>query len=108
VTGWPRDLVDPAHPEFPEQVESWLFDRSPPEWRTSVLRGNPRALAWALSHHVAGAQEGARRAYRESRIRFEDPALSEVQRALESYGAELLSLAREVAQVQRALEQRET
>jgi hypothetical protein len=101
---WPRDLVDAAHPDFLEHAERWLLDRSPPEWRNSKLRGSADALAWAVSHHIDGAQEGARRAYREARTRFEEPLLARVQAALESYGAHLLTVKRELAQVRRALE----
>ncbi|MBM3668801.1 MAG: hypothetical protein FJW97_02120 [Actinobacteria bacterium] len=105
---WPRDLVDAGHPEFLEHAERWLLDRSPPEWRTSTLRGDVPALAWAVTHHIEGARAGARQAYREARPRFQEPLLTRVHTALESYGAHLLTVEREVAQVRRALDRRST
>lgn len=106
--GWPRDLVGPEHPDFLAHAQRWLLDRSPPEWRTSSLRGDVPSLAWAVAHYVDGAQEGARRAYREARTRFQEPLLTQVHSSLESYGAQLITVAREVDEVRRALERRAT
>lgn len=108
TAGWPRDLVPHTHPDFAAAASAWLLDRSPPEWRTSPLREDPVALAWAVGHYVAGAQEGTRRAYREARVRLDPADVIRVQAALEAYGAHLLTVAREVALVHRALERAAT
>jgi len=108
TVGWPRDLIPPTHPDFPNVARAWLLDRSPPEWRTSPLREDPPALAWALEHYVSGAQEGTRRAYREARVHFDAPDVARVQAALEAYGAHLLTVSREVALVRRALDRSAT
>lgn len=106
---WPRDLAPASHPEFVLQARAWLLDRCPPEWRTSPIREDASALAWACSHYISGVQEAMRRAYRESRMEFDDAAtLSAVHAALESYGAHLVTVAREVGLVQRALAGRAT
>lgn len=109
TAGWPRDLAPADHPDFTQQAEKWLLDRCPPEWRTSPLRDDVLGLAWACAHYVGGVQEGIRRAYREARARFPDAAsVASTQAGLEAYGAHLVSVAREVALVQRALERRAT
>jgi len=109
TAGWPRGLPHPEHPEFEAAVRAWLLDRCPPEWRTAGFRGDTEALAWACAHYVSGVQEATRRAYRETRARFEDPdVVARVQASLEAYGAHLVTTAREITLVRRALERKPT
>ncbi|CAB4931013.1 MAG: hypothetical protein F2840_01245 [Actinobacteria bacterium] len=98
--GWPRGLPPGGTPEFDERVVGWLLDQGPADLRTSELRHLPLALATYLEHHIDGCLEGARRAYGQARTDLGSamPAdeLARAQRALESEGARLLQVQREV------------
>lgn len=108
VPGWPRDLPASHTSEFHEQVCGWLLDRAPGDLRGSTIRQFPLALANLVVQVVAGELEGVRRAYATARIDLRnslDPdQIAKVQSALESEGARLLGVQREVALVRQALQ----
>lgn len=104
--GWPVDLPEPEDPEFPGAAVKWLLERGDPAWRRSPLSAHPTALAYRARCDVRARIEGARSAYGAARRELTDlPAevLSEILAALESEGADLLALEREVGLIEEAL-----
>ena len=109
-TGWPRDLPPPGTVEFDEKVVVWLLDRGPADLRLSPIRHFPVALARYVARIVDASLDGTRGAYASARVELGDhltPAeLTTVQAALESEGARLLQIQREVSLVEDVLQQR--
>jgi hypothetical protein len=107
-TGWPRDLPPPATEEFHAKVTGWLLDQGPADLRLSPIRQFPVALARLIAHLVDAQLEGTRRAYANARVELEDALdaaqISSVQAAMEAEGARLLSLQRQIALVEEALQ----
>ena len=105
--GWPRGLVPASHEEFPERAVSWLLDQGPAELRQSALRSYPAALCAYVQAYVAGALEGVRKAYGQSRTDLAEllqPAeLEIVLQAMAAEGARLVALQRELDLVSEAL-----
>ena len=86
----------------------WLLDLCPPEYRRyEVLRRHPLVLARFAAWHIAGAREAARRGLERIRTdltEFVPPeTVSAAVAAMEREGARLISVAREVDLVERAL-----
>ena len=105
--GWPHDLPPPGTEEFEAAVASWLLDRGPADLRTSPLRHQPIALAWAVSHHVDATLTGVRAAYASARTGLGEylsaDQVATVQTALEAEGARALQAQRETSLVSDAL-----
>ncbi len=105
--GWPRDLPPPGTAEFDEKVVGWLLDRGPADLRLSPLRHFPVALARFVARMVDASLDGTRGAYASARVELGEhltpDELSTVQSALESEGARLLQIRREVALVEDVL-----
>ena len=108
--GWPRDLPPPRTVEFDEKVVGWLLDRGPADLRLSPLRHFPIALARLVSRLVESGLEGTRGAYASARSELGEyltpDELTSVQSALESEGARLLQIQREVTLVEDVLRRR--
>ncbi len=106
--GWPRDLAPPGTDEFTADVTSWLLDRGPADLRTSPVRTLTPALARIVCHHVEACLAGTRRAYARARVELADvlapDQIAVVQSALETEGARLLTVQREVALVDEVLQ----
>jgi hypothetical protein len=105
--GWPRDLPAPSEAEFDARVVGWLLDRSPAGLRSSALTTFPAALCLVVQDVVRGEIDGLRAAYASARVRLatslEPQQVATVLAALESEGAALLQIQREVDAVGRAL-----
>jgi hypothetical protein len=105
--GWPRDLPPPGTAEFDEKVVGWLLDRGPADLRLSPLRHFPVALARLVVRLVDAALDGTRGAYASARVELGEyltpDELTTAQSALESEGARLLQIQREVALVEDVL-----
>lgn len=106
--GWPSRLPDPDDPEFPSAAVAWLLDQGPGEWRALPgLRDCPPALAYRASCEIRGRLDAARSAYSGLRRELGDDVspdrLDAALAALESEGAGLLALEREVDLVAQAL-----
>jgi len=105
--GWPRDLPPPGTAEFDEKVVGWLLDRGPADLRLSPLRHYPVALARLVARLVESSLDGTRGAYASARVELGEyltpSELTAVQSALESEGARLLQIQREVALVEDVL-----
>jgi hypothetical protein len=106
-TGWPRDLPPPGTPEFDAKVVGWLLDRGPADLRLSPIRQQPVALARLVARLVESSLDGTRGAYASARVELGEyltpSELSSVQSALESEGARLLQIQREVTLVEDVL-----
>jgi hypothetical protein len=106
-TGWPRDLPPAGTAEFDENVVAWLLDRGPADLRVSPIRHFPVALARLVSRLVDSSLDGTRGAYASARVELGEhlspDGLATVQAALESEGARLLQIQREVALVEDVL-----
>ena len=107
--GWPARVADPDTDEFPASVTRWLWDvgsieRTP----TSVWARHPRALAFRVACDLEARVQGARAAYARARTVLAEAGLDpeEALRALESEGADLQRLQREVGMVVEALDGR--
>ena len=109
VLGWPRDLPPRGTAEFEAKVAGWLLDRGPADLRQSTIRRHPIALARVVTHVVAGELDGIRAAYASARVELAEfmaaDEVATVQAALESEGARLLTVQRELALVEEALVQ---
>lgn len=109
--GWPASLEEPDHPEFEAAAVRWLLDLGPASWREQALiRERPVVLAFLARHEVDGRLQGARTAYSLARQELAGEAsadvVAELLSVLEAEGAALLSLQREVALVEEALQGR--
>lgn len=105
--GWPRDLPPPGTDEFDGRVVAWLLDRGPADLRLSPIRHHPVALARLIARLVDAGLDGTRGAYASARVELGEylapDEVATVQSALESEGARLLQVRREVALVEDAL-----
>jgi len=105
--GWPRDLPVGGSEEFEDKVAGWLLDRGPADLRQSPLRTLPLALARVVGYVVQGELDGVRNAYASARVDLggllTPDQVAVVQAALESEGARLLHVQREVGLVEEAL-----
>lgn len=106
--GWPDGVADPEADDFVKRAVAWLLDQGPGEWRTvALLREQPLLLAYLTRCDVASRLEGARKAYATARHdvgeEVDPPTLAAFLAALESEGARLLALTREVTLVEEAL-----
>jgi hypothetical protein len=107
-TGWPAGVHPPGTPGFEQTAVSWLLDIVPPDYRMhGVLLRHPVALAGLARHHLAACIEGARQGYRSVRAELgQDLPPSSIAAVLEAYrteGRRLVSTARAVELVSRAL-----
>jgi hypothetical protein len=107
-TGWPAGVHPPGTPGFEQTAVSWLLDVVPPDYRMhGVLLRHPVALAALARHHLAACIEGARQGYRSVRAELgRDLPPSSIAAVLEAYqteGRRLVSTARAVDLVSRAL-----
>lgn len=112
TAGWPRDLPPPGTAQFDARVVGWLLDRGPADLRLSPLRHYPVALARLVVRLVDSSLDGTRGAYASARVELGEylspDELTTVQSALESEGARLLQIQREVALVEDVLRRRGT
>lgn len=105
--GWPRDLPAAGTSAFADRVVDWLLDRGPGELRTSGLRAYPLALATHLGRYAQACLEATRESYARARVELgphlQPEELQAVHQALESEGARLLQVQRELRLVAEAL-----
>ncbi|HUZ36111.1 MAG TPA: hypothetical protein VMV17_07265 [Streptosporangiaceae bacterium] len=106
--GWPTGVHPPGSADFERTAVAWLLDVVPPDYRLyGVLRRHPVALATLARHHLAGCVEGARQGYRTARTELGAtlpvPGLDAVLDAYRSEGSRLVTTARAVDLVERAL-----
>jgi hypothetical protein len=106
--GWPREVLPPGAAGFEESATAWLLDQCPPEYRAHpVFRRHLVVLVRAAAHHVAGAVEGGRAAYRSARTELAGLVPADVvEQALQAYEAEgsrLVSVSRQVGLVEDAV-----
>lgn len=96
-------MVPPDHEDFTGEAVKWLLDQGPADLRTSPLRGFPLALALYLESFTAGALEGSRLGYSQTRTKLEGTLqafdLEIVQQALAAQGARMVALQREISLV---------
>jgi hypothetical protein len=60
---WPHGLVPPDADGWQQEVQSWLLDQCPPDYRLhEVLRRHPVVLARFTRWHVAASIDGHHRA----------------------------------------------
>ncbi|MDQ3424390.1 MAG: hypothetical protein M3510_13685 [Actinomycetota bacterium] len=106
--GWPRPVVPAGVHGWEDSATAWLFDVSPPEFRSyPVLRRHPVVLVrFALTHAEAGLQ-ASRSGLGEVRTSLRDHAEPEtVDLAVVTWEREiarLLALRRSVGLVEEAL-----
>ncbi len=106
--GWPVQVPDPAHPEFPARVTGWLLDLCPPEYRAhELLRRHPVVLARLAALHAQADLAAARSAYsgarRDLAERVPAEVIAETLDLLSLEGAHLAARVREVGLVEDAL-----
>jgi hypothetical protein len=106
--GWPVGVHPPGSEGFEHTAVMWLLDVVPPDYRVhGVLRRHPVALAELARHHLAACVHGAREGYRAVRAELsaELPrhGLEAVLAAYRAEGHRLVSTARAVDLVGRAL-----
>jgi hypothetical protein len=106
--GWPTGVHPPGSADFERTAVAWLLDVVPPDYRLyGVLRRHPVALATLARHHLAGCVEGARQGYRTARTELGAtlpvPGLDAVLAAYRNEGSRLVTTARAVDLVERAL-----
>ena len=107
-TGWPEGVHPPGSPGFEQTAVNWLLDVVPPDYRLhGVLVRHPIALATLARHHLAACVEGARQGYRTARAELGKDlppgGLAAVLSAYQAEGQRLVSTARAVDLVGRAL-----
>lgn len=107
-TGWPEGVHPPGSPSFEQTAVNWLLDVVPPDYRLhGVLVRHPIALATLARHHLAACVEGARQGYRTARAELGKDlppgGLAAVLAAYQAEGQRLVSTARAVDLVGRAL-----
>jgi hypothetical protein len=107
-TGWPAGVHPPGTERFEQTAVSWLLDVVPPDYRLhGVLVRHPVALAALARHHLAACVEGAREGYRSARAELgQDLPPSSLDAVLSAYqteGRRLVSTAKAVDLVARAL-----
>jgi hypothetical protein len=107
-TGWPDGVHPPGTPGFEQTAVNWLLDVVPPDYRLhGVLVRHPVALAALARHHLAACVEGARQGYRSARAELGDDlppgGLAAVLSAYQTEGQRLVTTARAVDLVSRAL-----
>jgi hypothetical protein len=98
----------PGSPDFERTAVSWLLDVVPPDYRLhGILLRHPVALAALARHHLAACVEGARSGYRSARAELGKdlpPAgLAAVLAVYQAEGRRLVTTARAVELVGRAL-----
>lgn len=106
--GWPTGVHPPGSDEFEATAVAWLFDVLPPDYRLhGVLRRYPTALAAMARHHTGACVDGARQGYRTARTELSEMlpphAVDAVLSAYRKEGTRLVSTARAVDLVERAL-----
>jgi hypothetical protein len=106
--GWPAGVHPPGSADFERTAVSWLLDVVPPDYRLhGVLVRHPVALAALARHHVAACVAGARDGYRSARAELgkELPpsGLAAVLAVYQAEGRRLVTTARAVDLVGRAL-----
>jgi hypothetical protein len=106
--GWPDGVHPPGSPGFERTAVSWLLDVVPPDYRLhGVLVRHPVALAALARHHLAACVEGARAGYRGARAELGKDlppnGLAAVLEVYQTEGRRLVSAARAVDLVSRAL-----
>jgi hypothetical protein len=98
----------PGSPDFERTAVSWLLDVVPPDYRLhGILLRHPVALAALARHHLTACVEGARSGYRSARAELGKdlpPAgLAAVLAVYQAEGRRLVTTARAVELVGRAL-----
>jgi hypothetical protein len=98
----------PGSPDFERTAVSWLLDVVPPDYRLhGILLRHPVALAALARHHLTACVEGARSGYRSARAELGKdlpPAgLAAVLAVYQTEGRRLVTTARAVELVGRAL-----
>jgi hypothetical protein len=106
--GWPAGVHPPGSEGFESTAVDWLLDVVPPDYRLyGVLRRHPVALATMARHHLAAAVEGARQGYRMARSELTEAlpphAVDAVLAAYRREGRRLVTAAKGVDVVERAL-----
>jgi hypothetical protein len=106
--GWPVGVHPPGSEGFEQTAVIWLLDVVPPDYRVhGVLRRHPVALAELARHHLAACVQGAREGYRLVRAelggQLPGHGLEAVLAAYRAEGSRLVSTARAVDLVSRAL-----
>jgi hypothetical protein len=106
--GWPPGVHPPGSADFERTAVSWLLDVVPPDYRLhGILVRHPVALAALARHHLAACVEGARAGYRSARAELGKdlpPAgLAAVLAVYQAEGRRLVTTARAVELVGRAL-----
>jgi len=107
-SGWPVGVHPPGSEGFEQTAVTWLLDVVPPDYRVhGVLRRHPVALAEMARHHLAACVQGAREGYRAVRAelgaQLPRHGLEAVLAAYRAEGSRLVSTARAVELVERAL-----
>jgi hypothetical protein len=106
--GWPVGVHPPGSEGFEQTAVIWLLDVVPPDYRVhGVLRRHPLELAELARHHLAACVQGAREGYRAARTelgpQLPQRGLEAVLAAYRAEGSRLVSTARAVDLVSRAL-----
>lgn len=106
--GWPVGVHPPGSEGFEQTAVTWLLDVVPPDYRIhGVLRRHPVALAELARHHLAACVQGARDGYRVVRAelgaQLPRHGLEAVLAVYRAEGSRLVSTARAVDLVCRAL-----
>jgi hypothetical protein len=106
--GWPTGVHPPGSEDFERTAVTWLLEVVPPDYRLhGVLRRHPVALAAMAGHHTRACVEGARQGYRTARTELADllppHALDAVLATYRTEGQRLVTTARAVDLVARAL-----
>lgn len=101
-------MPPPGAPAWQERAVGWLLDHCPAEYRGyPEVRRRPLVLAWLAGYHVDGGLHAARQAYSQARAalgpQVGPEVVAETLAVLETEGARLLSLQREVRVVGAAL-----
>lgn len=106
--GWPAEVRPPDAPDWERTAVNWLFDISPPEYRShQALRRHVVVLARFAVLHVEAQQAACRRGLSQARADLRDVAdLDTVEAAVLTWQAEearLLGVRRAVGLVEEAL-----
>lgn len=108
--GWPEAVHPPGSDGFERTAVAWLFDHSPPDFRSyEVLRRYPVLLARLAGEQLAAAVEACRTGYRTARADLSGgdlvpaTAVAAVIAAYEREGRRLAAAARAADLVGRAL-----
>jgi hypothetical protein len=106
--GWPPEVHPPESEDFEASAVAWLMGILPPGYREHKrVHRYPAGMAAIARHHAEACLEGARQGYRAIRAelggRLPAGDVDEVLAAYRAEGARLVTTARGVELVERAL-----